>query len=161
MSADGLVVASTQLGAVDFVEVMLTATEAVTWSRFAGVRHIEVNQRVVSAVDQSIPAPSGSDWSTAGNWGLDRFVQAIFTSSIRVFAGRIASLRQHLPVLLLAITHQASVPPTTVVGTVRMLRVLLRAQPLESLKRHASFLFVFSLVVHKLLALKEQLLERL
>jgi hypothetical protein len=38
MSADGLVVASTQLGAVDFVEVMLTATQAATWSQFAGVR---------------------------------------------------------------------------------------------------------------------------
>ena len=76
MSADGLVVASTQLGAVDFVEVMLTATEAVTWSRFAGVRNIEVNQRVVTAVDQSIPAPSGSNWTNAGNWGLDRIDQA-------------------------------------------------------------------------------------
>ena len=76
MSADGLVVASTQLGAVDFVEVMLTATEAVTWSRFAGVRNIEVNQKVVTTVDQSIPAPSGSDWTNAGNWGLDRIDQA-------------------------------------------------------------------------------------
>jgi hypothetical protein len=85
MSADGLVVASTQLGAVDFVEVMLTATEAVTWSRFAGVRHIEVNQRVVSAVDQSIPAPSGSDWSTAGNWGLDRIDQASSTLDSRYY----------------------------------------------------------------------------
>jgi len=111
MSADGLVVASTQLGAVDFVEVMLTATEAVTWSRFAGVRNIEVNQRVVTTVDQSIPAPSGSDWTNAGNWGLDRIDQAsatydsryntqplvlvsIFTSSIRAFEGHIASLLQ-------------------------------------------------------------------
>jgi hypothetical protein len=76
MSADGLVVASTQLGAVDFVEVMLSATEAITWSRFAGVRNIEVNQRVVTAVDQSIPAPSGSNWTNAGNWGLDRIDQA-------------------------------------------------------------------------------------
>jgi len=76
MSGDGLHVASTQLGAVDFVEVMLTATQAATWSRFAGVRNIEVNQRVVTAVDQSIPPPSGGDWTTAGNWGLDRIDQA-------------------------------------------------------------------------------------
>jgi len=76
MSAEGLDVASTQLGAVDFIEVMLTATEAVAWSRFAGVRNIEVNQRVVTTVDQSIPAPSGSDWTNAGNWGLDRIDQA-------------------------------------------------------------------------------------
>jgi hypothetical protein len=83
MSADGLVVASTQLGAVDFVEVMLTATEAITWSRFAGVRNIEVNQRVVTAVDQSIPAPSGSNWTNAGNWGLDRIDQASSTYDSR------------------------------------------------------------------------------
>ncbi|NDG66646.1 MAG: hypothetical protein EBY23_06975 [Actinobacteria bacterium] len=76
MSGDGLHVASTQLGAVDFVEVMLTATEAAIWSHFAGVRNIEVNQRVVTAVDQSIPPPSGGDWTTAGNWGLDRIDQA-------------------------------------------------------------------------------------
>lgn len=75
MSADGLLVASTQLGAVDFVEVMLTATEAATWSHFAGVRNIEVNQQVVTAVDQSIPAPSEGDWTNAGNWGLDRIDQ--------------------------------------------------------------------------------------
>ena len=85
MSADGLVVASTQLGAVDFVEVMLTATEAATWSRFAGVRIIEVNQKVVTTVDQSIPAPSGSDWSTAGNWGLDRIDQASSTYYSRYY----------------------------------------------------------------------------
>ena len=83
MSAEGLDVASTQLGAVDFVEVMLTATEAVAWSRFAGVRNIEVNQRVVTAVDQSIPAPSGSDWTNAGNWGLDRIDQASATYDSR------------------------------------------------------------------------------
>lgn len=76
MSASGLGVESTQLGAVDFIEVMLTATQAATWSQFAGVRHIEVNQKVVPAVDQTILAPSGSDWSTAGNWGLDRIDQA-------------------------------------------------------------------------------------
>lgn len=76
MAASGLSVESTQLGAVDFVEVMLTATESATWSQFAGVRHIEVNQKVVPAVDQTIPAPSGSNWSTAGNWGLDRIDQA-------------------------------------------------------------------------------------
>ena len=75
MSAGGLNVESTQLGAVDFVEVMLTATQAATWSRFAGVRHIEVNQKVVIAVDQTIPAPSEGDWTTAGNWGLDRIDQ--------------------------------------------------------------------------------------
>ena len=75
MSGDGLLVASTQLGAVDFVEVMLTATEAATWSHFAGVRNIEVNQKVVTAVDQTIPAPSEGDWTTAGNWGLDRIDQ--------------------------------------------------------------------------------------
>ena len=45
MAADGLLVASTQLGAVDFIEVMLTATEAATWSRFAGVENIEINQK--------------------------------------------------------------------------------------------------------------------
>ena len=76
MSDGGLHVESTQLGAVDFVEVMLTATQAATWSQFAGVRNIEVNQKVVPAVDQTIPAPSGSDWSAAGNWGLDRIDQA-------------------------------------------------------------------------------------
>ncbi|MEI8322575.1 MAG: S8 family serine peptidase [Actinomycetes bacterium] len=76
MSGDGLHVTSTQLGAVDFVEVMLTATQAATWSRFTGVRNIEVNQKVVTAVDQSIPPPSGGDWTTAGNWGLDRIDQA-------------------------------------------------------------------------------------
>ncbi len=76
MSADGLHVASTQLGAIDFIEVMLTAAEAAIWSQFVGVRHIEVNQKVVTSVDQSIPAPSGSDWSNAGNWGLDRIDQA-------------------------------------------------------------------------------------
>jgi hypothetical protein len=76
MSASGLSVESTQLGAVDFVEVVLTATQAATWSQFAGVRHIEVNQKVVPAVDQTIPAPSGSNWSAAGNWGLDRIDQA-------------------------------------------------------------------------------------
>ena len=76
MSASGLSVESTQLGAVDFVVVMLTASQAAMWSQFAGVRHIEVNQKVVPAVDQTIPAPSGSDWSTAGNWGLDRIDQA-------------------------------------------------------------------------------------
>ena len=75
MSGDGLLVASTQLGAVDFVEVMLTATEAATWSHFAGVRNIEVNQKVVTAVDQTIPAPSEGDWTNAGNWGLDRIDQ--------------------------------------------------------------------------------------
>ena len=76
MAADGLLVASTQLGALDFIEVMLTETEAAIWSQFVGVRHIEVNQKVVTSVDQSIPAPSGSDWSNAGNWGLDRIDQA-------------------------------------------------------------------------------------
>ena len=45
MSDGGLSVESTQLGAVDFVEVMLTATQAATWSQFAGVRNIEVNQK--------------------------------------------------------------------------------------------------------------------
>ncbi len=85
MSGDGLLVASTQLGAVDFVEVMLTATEAATWSHFAGVRNIEVNQKVVTAVDQSIPAPSGNDWSTAGNWGLDRIDQASPTYDSRYY----------------------------------------------------------------------------
>jgi subtilisin family serine protease len=76
MSASGLSVESTQLGALDFVEVMLTATQAATWSQFAGVRNIEVNQKVVPTVDQTIPAPSGSDWNAAGNWGLDRIDQA-------------------------------------------------------------------------------------
>jgi len=85
MSAEGLDVASTQLGAVDFLEVMLTATEAATWSRFAGVRNIEVNQRVVTAVDQSIPAPSGSNWTNAGNWGLDRIDQASPTYDSRYY----------------------------------------------------------------------------
>jgi hypothetical protein len=75
MVADGVSVASTQLGAVDFIEAMLTATEAATWLRFAGVRNIEINQRVVIAVDQSIPAPSEGDWTNAGNWGLDRIDQ--------------------------------------------------------------------------------------
>lgn len=83
MSASGLSVESTQLGAVDFAEVILTATQAATWSQFAGVRHIEVNQKVVLAVDQTIPAPSGSDWSTAGNWGLDRIDQASSTYDSR------------------------------------------------------------------------------
>lgn len=76
MVAEGLHVASTQLGAVDFIEVLLTAAEAATWSRFAGVRNIEINQVVLPVFEQSIPAPSGSDWSTAGNWGLDRIDQA-------------------------------------------------------------------------------------
>ena len=76
MSADGLLVASTQLGAVDFIEVMLTATEAATWSRFAGVENIEINQKVVTAVDQTIAPPNGVDWTTADNWGLDRIDQA-------------------------------------------------------------------------------------
>jgi len=76
MVADGLVVSSTQLGAVDFIEVTLTATEAANWSHFAGVRNIEVNQRVVTAVDQTVPAPSGGNWTNAGNWGLDRIDQA-------------------------------------------------------------------------------------
>ncbi|MCX6529923.1 MAG: S8 family serine peptidase, partial [Actinobacteria bacterium] len=75
MSDSGLNVESTQLGALDFVEVMLTATEAATWSHFAGVRNIEVNQQVVTAIDQTIPAPSEGDWTTAGNWGLDRIDQ--------------------------------------------------------------------------------------
>ena len=83
MSASGLSVESTQLGAVDFVVVMLTASQAAMWSQFAGVRHIEVNQKVVPAVDQTIPAPSGSDWSTAGNWGLDRIDQASSTYDSR------------------------------------------------------------------------------
>jgi hypothetical protein len=83
MSDSGLSVESTQLGAVDFVEVMLTATQAAMWSQFAGVRHIEVNQKVVPAVDQTIAAPSGSDWSTAGNWGLDRINQASSTYDSR------------------------------------------------------------------------------
>ena len=83
MVADGVHVASTHLGAVDFIEAMLTATEAATWSRFTGVRNIEINQRVVIAVDQTIPAPSGSDWSTAGNWGLDRIDQASSTLDAR------------------------------------------------------------------------------
>lgn len=83
MSASGLSVESTQLGAVDFVVVMLTASQAAMWSQFAGVRHIEVNQKVVPAVDQTIPAPSGSDWSTAGNWGLDRIDQASSTYDLR------------------------------------------------------------------------------
>ena len=85
MVAEGLHVASTQLGAVDFIEVMLTAAEAATWSHFAGVRNIEVNQRVVTAVDQSIPAPSGSDWTNAGNWGLDRIDQASPTYDSRYY----------------------------------------------------------------------------
>lgn len=83
MAASGLDVESTQLGAVDFIEVMLTATQAATWSHFAGVRHIEVNQRVVPVVDQSITAPNGSDWSNAGNWGLDRIDQASSTYDSR------------------------------------------------------------------------------
>ena len=45
MSASGLSVESIQLGAVDFVEVMLTASQVATWSQFAGVRHIEVNKK--------------------------------------------------------------------------------------------------------------------
>ena len=85
MVAEGLHVASTQLGAVDFIEVMLTAAEAATWSHFAGVRNIEVNQRVVTAVDQSIPAPSGSNWTNAGNWGLDRIDQASPTYDSRYY----------------------------------------------------------------------------
>jgi subtilisin family serine protease len=85
MVADGLHVASTQLGAVDFIVAMLTPTEAVTWSRFPGVRNIEVNQKVVTAVDQSIPAPSGSDWTNAGNWGLDRIDQASSTYDSRYY----------------------------------------------------------------------------